>query len=159
MDQTASAVSVMMKMAARSIGRGVCVLAALLICSGAIAAEKSFTGDDAAYVDWAWKNCGMQSTPKERGLVDRANANAGDAFQRSYTAQYNKITAQAKDQAETKRVCETVNGWYGPTGSRIAELVGAKNVKPDSPGVSTSATSKSAGEKGGGRRGGKRGGM
>ncbi len=133
---------------------------AVLLYSHAAAAEKAFTGEDAAYADWAWKNCGMAATAKEGALVDRAGSALGNAFQRSYEQQYQKLIDTVPAGAETKRQCETVVGWYGPVGSRIADLIASKDGKPAAPGVSVGspASSKSqgsgSGKRGGGRRGG-----
>lgn len=141
-------------------------LAALCTClacaAPALAADQAFAGDDAAYVDWAWKNCAMVSTAKLRGLVDQARAKSNDAFQLKYEQQYRKIVDANPAPAETKRTCEQVAGWYGTIGSRITELVDAKSSKPTAAGKSigskASTDLENSGRRGGGGGGGKRGG-
>ena len=137
----------------------VAMLAALACCEPA-AADKAFGGEDAAYVDWAWKNCQLVSSKKEHDLVDTARGKASDAFQRSYEQQFYKIVAATPTPLEVRHTCEHVTEWYGPAGVRIEGLVAAKRDKPDVAGTSVGspATSPSSGGKSGGRVGGGRGG-
>lgn len=133
-----------------------CAVGATLLLPGAMAAEKAFTGEDAAYVDWAWKNCEFVSTKKEHDLVSQAAAAKGDAFQRGYELQYRRII-DGTPATEVRRTCEAIMGWYGPVGTRITELIDAKEYKapvagtsigPKSPPQPNSAASNS------GKRGG-----
>ena len=142
---------------ARSIATAALLTALICGTTAAVAAEKAFGGDDAAYVDWAWKNCDMVSTDKQHDLVDKARTKNNDAFQRGYEAQYNKILAANPAPAEVKRTCEQVRDWYGPLGSKIATLVASKVASKQGAGVSVGSKS-SSGSSGGGGGGGKRGG-
>ena len=139
------------------------LLASLLCCGPAVAADKVFSGEDAAHIDWAWKNCEMASTKKLHGLVDQARTKGNDAFQRGYEQQYRKIVASTPAPADAKRTCDQIRGWYGPLGTRISELIEPKVDKPSVAGTSVGSKSsspssgKSGGRNGGG--GGKRGGF
>ena len=135
-------------------------LVSALLPSDVFAADKAFTGEDAAPVDCAWKNCGVTATPKQRELADRASAASGKDFQRSYEQQYQKLIDTMKDAPATKRQCETVVAWYSPARSRIAALIASKNERPAAPGVSVgspasgNASGGESGKRGGGHRGG-----
>ena len=93
---------------------------------GATAAEV-LTGKDAAYIDWAARNCGMKGTPKEHGLIDAARAKGAAAFENQYLLQFeDKKLAQAlATPAQTRSMCEEIKSWYGASGSRIEGLVQA----------------------------------
>ena len=133
------------------------LLSGSLLCAAPAAADKAFGGDDAAYIDWAWKNCEMVSTKKQHDLVDQARNKGNDAFQRSYEQQYVKIVAANPTPAEARRTCELVKNWYGRDGDRISELVQIKTEKPTAPGTNVGSRSPASGAKGGGG-GSKRGG-
>lgn len=116
-------------------------LAAFVLLSGAAidgatAAEKAFAGEDAAYIDWAFKNCQIASTDKERGLASQASAKSGEVFARAYGAQYRKLADGAGAATARQATCESIVGWYGPLGSRITELVIQKVEKPADTGAS-----------------------
>jgi hypothetical protein len=85
------------------------------------------TGKDAAYIDWAARNCGMRSTPKEHGLIDQAKAKGAAVFDKQYMQQYqDKALADAlASPGKTKLMCEDIKSWYGGAGSRIDGLVQA----------------------------------
>ena len=138
----------------------VVMVAALLHGGPAVAAEKAFSGEEAAYVDWAWKNCQLVSTKKEHDLVEQVRGKAGDAFQRSYEQSYTKIVTATPTALEVRHTCEHVTEWYGPNGSRIEGLVAGKLDKPAVAGTSIGSSSSQppAGAKSGGRGGGRRGG-
>lgn len=132
------------------------VVAAIMLLGGGAFAQKalpakSFSGGDAAYVDWAWKNCGLQATSKERGLVETTAKMAGDKFQKSYEQEYNAVIAKTADPAAVRRMCETIKQWYGAGGSRIEGLVAAKGTAPDIAGKSIGKPSTSQKGHGGGR--------
>ena len=134
------------------------------IACGAALADKAFTGEDAAYIDWAWKNCEIKSTTKQHGLVDEARNKNNDAFQRSYEASYLKLVAANPegDSAAVRRTCTSVKEWYGSSGTRIAALIEAKGDRGSVAGTSVGSKSSSqaggGGNRGGGG-GGKRGGF
>ena len=107
----------------------------LLAGAGPIATDKPFAGDDAAYIDWAWKSCELLSTKKQHELADQARAKFGDAFMRGYEQQYNKILAAVATPPEKKRMCESIKDWYGPLGTRIPELIVTKDTRPVAPGT------------------------
>ena len=145
-------------------GRTPCVCtagAALVVAYGcaAVAAEKAFSGDDAAYIDWAWKNCELVSTKKEHDLVELARNNGNDAFQRGYEQQYSRIVSANPGPADVKRTCEQIKGWYGTSGALIADLLQVKTDKPAVAGTSVGSNTSSSGKSGGrGGGGGRRGG-
>ena len=103
---------------------------------GAAAADRAFGGEDAAYIDWAFKNCQIASTDKERGLASQASAKSGDVFAKAYEAQYRKLADGAGAATARQATCESIVGWYGPLGSRITELVIQKVEKPADTGAS-----------------------
>ncbi len=120
------------------------VIAAMTLSGGYASAQRAFTGDDAAHVDWAWKNCGVEATAKERGLVEAAAKAGGDKFQKAYEQGYNAVIAKTGESAALRRMCAAIQEWYGSSGSRIEGLVAEKGAAPDSKGTSIGrpATSK-----------------
>jgi hypothetical protein len=96
----------------------------------AASAEKTFTGQDAAYVDWAFKNCEVTATSKERDLVQHVAAGSGDAFQQSYEKQYRVVVEQTRDAGALRRTCSSVKEWYGVDGNRIDGLIAVKGGSP-----------------------------
>ena len=119
---------------------------------GAAAADRAFGGEDAAYIDWAFKNCQVASTDKERGLASQASAKSGDVFARAYEAQYRKLADGDGPAKARQATCEQIVAWYGPLGSRIAELVNQKVEKPEAAG-SSAPTARSAPARGPSPRG------
>jgi hypothetical protein len=90
-----------------------------LACPPAFGAD-AISGRNAAYVDWAVKYCGAESTDKEHALVDQAYTKGRDEFIAQYTEQSNKL-GPAPDAQE--KMCADIKAWYGPLGSRIADLL------------------------------------
>lgn len=147
------------------------LLAAGWLGTGAQAADKApaqkpFSGEDAAYVDWAWKNCNVVATAAERSMVEKASGVGSDAFQRSYEQQYRKIIDQARDASATKKLCATISDLYGSSGSRFENMIAAPGTDTTTRGTpvpSSRSDSSAGGTGGGGRRGGggggRRGGM
>lgn len=97
----------------------------------ATAADRLFAGEDAAYIDWAFSNCKIVSTDKERGLASQASSKGGEAFVKAYERQFHKLAEAAGSAAARAAACEQVNAWYGPLGSRIPELLDAKVEQAD----------------------------
>jgi hypothetical protein len=111
-------------------------LATLVAGSGLALADKMLTGEDAAYIDWGVKNCGVKSTDKEHAMVDKANAKDAAGFLRTY--QSKDLSDARSSPSKQEAVCSDVKTWYGPFGSRFADLIKWDN----SP--STAASDKSA---------------
>jgi hypothetical protein len=88
-------------------------------------ADGRLTGKDAAYVDWAAKNCGLKSTDREHAMVDQADARDRDGFLRQYLEQYQSkgladaLTTPSKQEA----MCKDIRACYGPLGTRIGDLL------------------------------------
>ena len=76
------------------------MLCVSVAASPALAGE-SFTGRDAAYVDWGVKNCSAVSTDREHAMVDKANANNGNAFLEQYQNESNKFGRCVKHRGKT----------------------------------------------------------
>ena len=114
-----------------SLARGGMVLALLasVLDAQAAAPAKAFGGEEAAYIDWAFQNCEVIATPKERSLVDAALAAGNAAFQKSYETQYRKIVDQAKTVDQTRALCKSIKGWYGIEGEKEPGLVADKSTK------------------------------
>jgi hypothetical protein len=93
---------------------------------GTARAADVFTGGDAAYVDWAVKNCKAKSTDKEHRLVDQVTANNREVFLKQYTAEFQgkKLTDAAATPDKVEDLCAELKGRYGPTGSRASDLLG-----------------------------------
>ena len=103
-------------------------LAAALLCAPALA-EKAFSPDDAAYIDWSWKNCETTSTEKEHQLADAATAGS-DKFHEQYQKAFHKLADVTRAASETERLCVTILGMYGPSASVIPDLIVAKGETP-----------------------------
>ncbi len=133
-------------------------MAAATLAVGNASAQKAFSGEDAAHVDWAWKNCGLEATAKERGLVEATAKSTGDKFQKAYEQSYNAVIGKTAEPAALRRMCETIKEWYGASGTRIDGLVAVKGTAAEIAGKSIGqpATSQKGG--GGGGRDGRGGG-
>jgi hypothetical protein len=113
-------------------------------------ADGRLTGKDAAYIDWAAKNCGLKSTDKEHAMVDQASARDRDGFLRRYLEQFqSKGLADALRNAQQEEaMCKNIRVWYGPLGARIGDLLTweRSTAPPDRAAAATTAAKK------GGRR-------
>jgi hypothetical protein len=98
------------------------VLCASVPASPAFGGE-SFTGRDAAYIDWGVKNCGAVSTDKEHAMAEKANAKNGNAFIEQYQDESNKLAAASGAPRKQENICADVKEWYGSFGSHIADLL------------------------------------
>jgi hypothetical protein len=107
-------------------------LAAALLCAPALA-DRAFSPEDAAYIDWSWKNCESTSTAKEHELADAATASGGDKFHEQYQRAFHKLADVTRGVSETERLCATILGMYGPSASVIPDLIVAKGETPPSP--------------------------
>ncbi len=107
------------------IGRTLVALSLIAVVPTGAAAAEVLTGRDAAYIDWAARNCGMKGTPKEHGLLDAARAKGAAAFEKQYMQQFadKKLSDAANSQQQTQAMCEDIKSWYGASGSRIDGLV------------------------------------
>ena len=97
----------------------------------ATAADRLFAGEDAAYIDWAFSNCKIVSTQKERELASQASSKGGEAFVKAYERQFHKLAEAATSATARAAACEQVKAWYGPLGTRIPELLNATVERPD----------------------------
>jgi hypothetical protein len=96
-------------------------LVALIVWPGLALADKTLSGEDAAYIDWGVNNCGVKSTDKEHVMVDQANAKDADAFLKKYQSKdLNGALASPSKQAA---MCADIKAWYGPFGSRFVDLI------------------------------------
>lgn len=111
---------------------GLPLLAAFSLWPGQALADKQLSGEDAAYIDWAVNNCGVKSTDKEHTMVDQAIATDSAAFLRKYVSK-NLSDAQSSP-AKQASMCADIKSWYGPYGSRFADL-----IKWESGGASSSS--------------------
>jgi hypothetical protein len=84
-------------------------------------ADKQLSGEDAAYIDWAVNNCEVKSTDKEHVMVDQANAKDSATFLRKY--QSKNLTDAQSSPAKQSSMCADIKAWYGPYGSRFADLI------------------------------------
>jgi len=107
-------------------------LAAALLCAPALA-DKAFSPEDAAYIDWSWKNCETKSTDKEHQLADAATTGGGEKFHEQYKKALQKLTDVTRTPTETERLCTTILGMYGPSASVIPDLIVAKGEAPPPP--------------------------
>ena len=121
------------------------VAAAMTVTCGYALAQKAFSGEDAAHVDWAWKNCAVEATAKERGLVEATAKTAGDKFQKAYEQGYNAVIAKTADPAAVRRMCESISEWYGASGSRVEGLIAEKGARPETAGRSIGRPAQSKG--------------
>ena len=105
------------------------------------------SGRDAAYVDWGVKYCEGMSTDKEHAMVEQANANNREDFIRQYAKESNKVAAASDKPDMRDRMCSEIKAWYGPAGSRIADLLRWK-PEPPADGKPKAGTDNSAKRKG-----------
>ena len=106
------------------------------LCAPALA-DKAFSPEDAAYIDWSWKNCETTSTKKEHDLADTATASDRDKFHEQYQKALKKLTDVQRSAYEVERLCTTILGMYGPSASVIPDLIVAKGETP--PGATPAA--------------------
>ena len=100
---------------------GLLLLATFSIWPGQALADKQLSGEDAAYIDWAVNNCGVKSTDKEHAMVDQANAKDAATFLRKY--QSKNLSDAQSSPAKQSSMCADIKAWYGPYGSRFADLI------------------------------------
>ena len=100
---------------------GLLLLATFSISPGQALADKQLSGEDAAYIDWAVNNCGVKSTDKEHAMVDEANAKDAATFLRKY--QSKNLSDAQSSPAKQSSMCADIKAWYGPLGSRFADLI------------------------------------
>jgi hypothetical protein len=130
------------------------VLLGAMAAAGASRADGSLSGRDAAYIDWGVKNCAMTSTANEHVLVEQANGKGREAFSDQYMREYQgrSLTEALTTPAKQEAMCADIKAWYGPQGSRIAELVTWGGATPADAVPDKAAGAKSANRKGGHRR-------
>jgi len=104
-------------------------LGVAFLCAPALA-EKAFSPEDAAYIDWSWKNCETTSTPKEHALADTGTAAGGEKFHEQYQKALHKLTDVTRPSSEKEKLCETILGMYGPGASVIPDLIVSKGENP-----------------------------
>src|ERR1700704_4119582 len=97
------------------------VLIALFLWPSVVLADKTLSGEDAAYIDWSVNNCGTKSTDKEHAMVDQANAKDAAGFLGKY--QSKDLSDALASPSKQAAVCADIKEWYGPGGSRIADLI------------------------------------
>ena len=90
------------------------VLLVVCLWPSLVLADKMLSGEDAAYIDWRVKHCGAKSTDKEHAMVDQANAKDAEGKDLS-----DALSSPSKQAA----LCSDIKGWYGPYGSRFADLL------------------------------------
>jgi hypothetical protein len=116
------------------IGR-LLLLAAFSFWPGQALADKQLSGEDAAYIDWAVNNCGVKSTDKEHVMVDQANTKDSATFLRKYLSK--NLTDAQSSPAKQSSMCTDIKAWYGPYGSRFADLIrwesGGASATSDTP--------------------------
>src|SRR5262249_7246861 len=100
-------------------------LGVAFLCVPAMA-EKAFNPEDAAYIDWSWKNCETTSTQKEHQLADTATSSGSEKFHELYQKSLHKLTDATRSAQEKEKLCETILGMYGPGASVIPDLIVAK---------------------------------
>ncbi len=93
------------------------------VASPAAFGADTLSGRNAAYIDWAVKYCGAESTDKEHSLIDQAYAKGRDAFVAQYTEQSNKLGPVVDAPEKQEKMCSDIKEWYGPLGSRSADLL------------------------------------
>jgi hypothetical protein len=115
-------------------------LGLVMACSPAFA-DQQFGAEDAAYIDWSWKNCQTMSTAKEHALADAANG--GAQFHTQYLQQFHKIADVERSFEQISRLCATIQDRYGSGGSVFSDLISARGEKPsgvtDSPAAPAAA--------------------
>ena len=100
---------------------GLLLLATSSVWPDQALADKQLSGEDAAYIDWAVNNCGVKSTDKEHAMVDQANAKDAATFLRKY--QSRNLSDAHSLRLRSSRRCAPIKAWYGPYGSRFADLI------------------------------------
>ncbi len=108
-----------------ALGRIGRVAAAQILMSCLARADKMLSGEDAAYIDWGVNNCGVKSTDKEHAMVDQANAKDSAAFLRKY--QVTNLGDALASPSKQAALCADIKAWYGPYGSRFADLIRSEN--------------------------------
>ena len=93
-------------------------------------ADKAFSPEDAAYIDWSWKNCETTNTKKEHDLADAATARERDKFHELYQKSFHKLADVTRTANQTEQLCAKILDMYGPGASVIPDLVVAKAAKP-----------------------------
>ena len=106
------------------------MLGVLLPVTVANAGDRAFSAEDAAYIDWAYSNCQIVSSEKERKLASLASSRGGDTFVKAYELQFKKLATAGQTGEARQAACEQIKSWYGPAGSRIAELLIDKKTDP-----------------------------
>jgi len=56
-------------------------------------------------------------------MVEKANAKGGDAFIKQYSAESEKLAEASAEPKKLENICADIKEWYGPLGSRIADLL------------------------------------
>jgi hypothetical protein len=94
----------------------------------------------------ARQQLGVKGTDKEHAMVDQANAKDAATFLRTY--QSKNLSDALSSPAKQSSMCADIKAWYGPDGSRFADL-----IKWESGGVSpTSDTPQSTASRRGRKR-------
>ena len=104
-------------------------LGVAFLCAPALA-DKAFSPEDAAYIDWSWKNCETTTTKKEHDLADAATAKDRDKFHELYQKSFHKLADVTRTANQTEQLCAKILDMYGPGASVIPDLVVAKVGKP-----------------------------
>jgi hypothetical protein len=103
------------------------IVSQIVLCIGVASSPalggESFSGRDAAYIDWGVKNCGAVSTDKEHAMAEKANARNGNAFIEQYQDESNKLVAASGAPRKQENICADIKEWYGSFGSRITDLL------------------------------------
>ena len=130
--------------------RMIFVIAATAITATTALADRALTGEDAAYIDWAARNCGVKGTEHEQQMVEQANASGREAFLHGYSKQLeSKVLTSALDTlARQQSLCADIKDWFGPSGSRISNLIEWQGTPASGAPEKTSATA-GTGKKGG----------
>jgi hypothetical protein len=97
------------------------ILATLPFWPSLALADNLLSGEDAAYIDWGVNNCSVKSTDKEHTMVDQANAKNAAGFLRKY--QTKDLSGALSTPAKQAALCADIKAWYGPYGSRFADLI------------------------------------
>ena len=108
----------------------------------ALSAEQSLSGEDAAYIDWGVKNCEVTSTDKEHRQVEQATAKSRDTFMKQYMGK--NLSDALASPSKQEAMCKDIKSWYGPQGSRIADLITWRTAAAAAPdkAAATTATRK-----------------
>jgi hypothetical protein len=112
----------------RSIPFPLPVLAGVLavmccVASDRVHAEPPFSGEDAAMIDWAWKNCKFKHTGRVREFVAKAMSGREAAYTQAYNKYYQSIVAKARGSAAVRRMCDSIAEEYGPLGTKFSGLL------------------------------------